>query len=87
MLFYPLDFWGFALKRWPENPLGLFGWQGIVPCKAELMSGRIVDMVTTKVRIASREARGVLSPCGARVAYDLRSLFLLALALSICVSC
>jgi len=49
MIFYPIDFWGFSLKRWPGVPLGLFGWQGIVPTKADVMAARIVDMVTEKL--------------------------------------
>ena len=49
MIFFPLTWWGIPIKRWPDNPFGLIGWQGIVPTKAVEMSGRIVDMVTTKV--------------------------------------
>lgn len=33
MIFAPLEFWGLPLKRWPNQPLGWIGWQGIVPCK------------------------------------------------------
>ena len=33
MIFYPLEYGGVPLKRWPNQPLGLIGWQGIVPAK------------------------------------------------------
>jgi hypothetical protein len=38
MIFYPIQFRGIPLKRWEEVPLGLFGWQGIVPCKTRPMT-------------------------------------------------
>lgn len=53
MIFYPIGFWGFPLKRWPGQPLGLLGWQGIVPCKVKKMSARLVDIITTKLLKAS----------------------------------
>ena len=49
MIFYPLKWTGIPLLRFHENPFGILGWQGIVPAKATIMSGRIVDMVTTKL--------------------------------------
>jgi uncharacterized membrane protein YheB (UPF0754 family) len=49
MIFYPLSWTGIPIWRFPGNPFGLIGWQGIVPAKAAIMSGRIVDMVTTKL--------------------------------------
>lgn len=49
MIFYPINFWGVTIKRWPEQPLGLIGWQGIVPCKTNKMSRRLVDIITTKL--------------------------------------
>ena len=49
MIFYPLQWTGIPLLRFPGNPFGLIGWQGIVPAKAAIMSGRIVDMVTTRL--------------------------------------
>ena len=30
MLFYPVEWTGIDVKRWPHEPLGLFGWQGKV---------------------------------------------------------
>ena len=54
----------------PNEPLGLIGWRGIVPAKAGVMSGRLVNMVTTelisvdeilKVRLAP-----VASPTGTK---------------------
>ena len=33
----------------PNEPLGLIGWRGIVPAKAGVMSGRLVNMVTTEL--------------------------------------
>jgi len=59
MIFYPIDFWGVDIKRWNEQPLGLFGWQGIVPCKTNKMSRRLVDIITTKL-LSLKEAFGRL---------------------------
>jgi hypothetical protein len=33
MIFQPLEFRGLRLRTWPNQPLGLVGWQGIVPTK------------------------------------------------------
>eukprot|EP00929_Paragymnodinium_shiwhaense_P015192 TRINITY_DN123248_c0_g1_i1.p1 TRINITY_DN123248_c0_g1~~TRINITY_DN123248_c0_g1_i1.p1 ORF type:complete len:656 (-),score=140.72 TRINITY_DN123248_c0_g1_i1:174-2141(-) len=49
MIFYPIGFWGIPIKRWEENPMGLIGWQGIVPCKVRKMSTRLVDIITEKL--------------------------------------
>ena len=58
MIFYPINFLGIPLMQYVEGstygfdvlqPLGLFGWQGIVPAKAAQMSESIVTMVTTKL--------------------------------------
>jgi len=49
MIFYPIDFLGIPLRRWPEQPLGFVGWQGIVPCKVKKMSTRLVDIITEKL--------------------------------------
>ena len=59
MLFYPVEFMGLQLgKRQVVNtiygcdvfqPLGLIGWQGIVPAKAAKMGYAMVNMVTTKL--------------------------------------
>jgi hypothetical protein len=31
MIFYPIQYWGIPLWRRPEVPLGIIGWQGIIP--------------------------------------------------------
>jgi len=49
MIFYPIKFWGINIKQWPEQPLGLIGWQGIVPSKVNKMSNRLVDIITVKL--------------------------------------
>lgn len=49
MLFYPINYWGINIWRRPEVPLGLIGWQGIVPCKTIPMTTAIVDMVTSQL--------------------------------------
>lgn len=49
MIFYPIEFFGINIRRWPETPLGLAGWQGIVPCKTGKMSRRLVDIITEKL--------------------------------------
>ena len=36
-------------ERWPETPAGLFGWQGIVPCKVRKMSTTMVDLMTKRL--------------------------------------
>jgi len=70
MIFYPLEFKGIRLKTWPETPLALFGWTGIVPVKARSMSTRMVRMVTSKLidvkaifrRLSPEEVAALLSP-------------------------
>ena len=49
MLFYPIDYKGFELKRWEKAPYGLFGWQGVVPTKTDLMAKRLVAIITDKL--------------------------------------
>jgi hypothetical protein len=49
MIFYPIQYRGIPLMRRPEVPLGLIGWQGIVPCKTRTMSEAMVEMVTTQL--------------------------------------
>jgi hypothetical protein len=61
MLFYPIDWVGIPIKRWDFNPLGLIGWQGIVPCKRLKMTGKIVDVTITQLLKIS-EVFAVLSP-------------------------
>jgi len=61
MIFYPIEFLGIKVKTWPETPAGLFGWQGIVPCKVKKMSGRLVDIITTKL-LSVKEAFSKIEP-------------------------
>jgi len=49
MIFYPIKYVGLDLFRKEEVPLGLIGWQGIVPCKTRKMSETMVNMVTTQL--------------------------------------
>jgi len=58
MIFYPINFWGLPFMQYIEGslygfdilqPLGLIGWQGIVPAKAAQMSYTMVSMVTEKL--------------------------------------
>jgi len=59
MIFYPIEYLGVNIKRWPETPLGFMGWQGIVPCKTNKMSRRLVDIITEKL-LSLKEAFGRL---------------------------
>mmetsp|Transcript_7921 Transcript_7921/g.17538 ORF Transcript_7921/g.17538 Transcript_7921/m.17538 type:complete len:494 (-) Transcript_7921:79-1560(-) len=49
MLFYPLEYTGIELYRQKNVPYGLFGWQGVVPTKAEVMAARLTDIVTARL--------------------------------------
>lgn len=58
MIFYPIVFLGVPVAQLVEgelygynilNPLGWFGWQGIVPAKAAQMAHTMVTMVTTQL--------------------------------------
>jgi len=49
MIFYPVKYRGLPIYRRNEVPLGLLGWQGIVPCKTRKMSETMVNMVTTQL--------------------------------------
>lgn len=48
MLFYPISFVGIRIPRLPWGLKGL-GWQGIVPAKADKISGIIVDQTLTRL--------------------------------------
>jgi uncharacterized membrane protein YheB (UPF0754 family) len=61
MIFYPIEFMGLPIWRRPEIPLGLVGWQGIVPCKTKTMSKALVEMVTTQL-LTVPEAFAKLNP-------------------------
>ena len=43
MIFYPITYKGVPLYRKDEVPLGMFGWQGIVPCKTYVERLRFVS--------------------------------------------
>ena len=60
MIFYPINYLGIPLWRKPEVPLGLIGWQGIVPCKTKTMSIAVCDMVTSQL-LTVKEAFGRLN--------------------------
>lgn len=58
MIFYPIEYFGLPLKRFVLgnvcgldvlSPLGIVGWQGIVPAKAPKMAGTMVDVVTSRL--------------------------------------
>lgn len=49
MTFYPLEFWGIKLFRIPTEPWGIFGWQGIIPTKAEKMASITFELMTKKL--------------------------------------
>ena len=76
MIFRPIGFWGLPIKRWPNNPLGWIGWQGIVPCKAGVMAKRLTDIVTGKLihvqevfqRISPQRFSELLAPGVDRIA-------------------
>ena len=61
MLFYPIKFCGIPLIVRKEQPLGLLGWQGIVPCKTRIMGASMVDMVTREL-LSVKQVFGRLSP-------------------------
>ncbi|CAM9630507.1 unnamed protein product, partial [Discosporangium mesarthrocarpum] len=70
MIFYPLVWRGIPLRVVEGQPLGLIGWQGIVPAKAAVMAERMVDMVTTQLldvqevfrRLSPRRVACLLGP-------------------------
>jgi len=45
MTFYPLEFWPIRIYQPVDQPVGLFGWQGIIPAKAATMSSDFTDMM------------------------------------------
>ena len=49
MTFRPLEFVGYPLLRFKNQPWGLFGYQGIIPTKAEKMASVCFDLMTTKL--------------------------------------
>ena len=65
MIFSPEEYVGLEFRRWPETPAGLFGWQGIVPCKVRKMSTTMVEPMTSRL-LDVREVFGRLDKkkCG-----------------------
>lgn len=61
MTFYPLEFLGVKIWQPKDQPLGLFGWQGIVPAKAEKMARISVKMMTREL-IDVQEVFGQIDP-------------------------
>ena len=49
LTFYPLEFVGIELFRLDNQPWGLFGWQGIIPTKAEKMASICFDLMTRRL--------------------------------------
>eukprot|EP00980_Cylindrotheca_fusiformis_P008106 scaffold1727_cov133-Cylindrotheca_fusiformis.AAC.9 len=49
LTFYPLEFVGIELFRLRNQPWGLFGWQGIIPTKAEKMASITFDLMTKRL--------------------------------------
>jgi len=49
MTFRPVEFFGIELFRLKGEPWGLFGWQGIIPTKAEKMASICFDLMTTRL--------------------------------------
>ena len=70
MIFYPVKYRGLPIYRWKGVPLGLIGWQGIVPCKTVPMTEAMVEMVTTQLlsiqdvfrRLDPRKVAQLLAP-------------------------
>lgn len=51
MTFYPLEFIGIKLWQPKNQPLGLFGWQGILPAKAAVMASKSVKLLTQELDV------------------------------------
>ena len=49
MTFAPLEFTGIPVLLIPNEPVGLFGWQGIIPAKAGKMAAISVDLMLEKL--------------------------------------
>jgi uncharacterized membrane protein YheB (UPF0754 family) len=49
MTFKPIEFWGIEWFRIKGEPWGFFGWQGIIPTKAEKMAEVTVTLMTEKL--------------------------------------
>ncbi|KAL3816063.1 hypothetical protein ACHAXA_010368 [Cyclostephanos tholiformis] len=49
MTFKPIEYFGLNIFRIKDQPWGLFGWQGIIPTKAEKMASVCFELMTTKL--------------------------------------
>lgn len=49
MTFNPVEFWPILLWRPEGQPWGFFGWQGIIPAKAVVMTQTLCDVFIDKV--------------------------------------
>ena len=49
MIFYPIKWRGIPFKRVEGEPLGFFGWQGIVPAKTKKMSEAMVNVTINEL--------------------------------------
>ena len=49
MIFYPIQWRGIPIKRVEGEPLGLLGWQGIVPAKSAKMSDSMINVTLTEL--------------------------------------
>lgn len=49
MTFWPIQFFGLELYRYKDEPWGLFGWQGIIPSKAEKMATISFELFTKRL--------------------------------------
>jgi uncharacterized membrane protein YheB (UPF0754 family) len=49
MTFLPIEYVGISLFRMNEQPWGLFGWQGIIPTKAEKMASICFELMTKRL--------------------------------------
>ena len=49
MIFYPIQWRGIPIRRIEGEPLGLLGWQGIVPAKSAKMSDSMINVTLTEL--------------------------------------
>jgi len=49
MTFAPLEYVGIPIYRFPNQPFGILGWQGIIPTKAKKMATVSFDLITTQL--------------------------------------
>jgi uncharacterized membrane protein YheB (UPF0754 family) len=49
MTFYPIEYWGINLYRPKNQPFGFFGWQGIIPNRAEKMASISFELMTKRL--------------------------------------